>query len=73
MTTELGLGGGASTWCDYIAAIAPDGDLVFVWDHALLRDWKVFNVTAATGHKVRPPELPWWGGAGSHLVFGGAG
>ena len=54
--------GGQSGWCDYVCAVAPNGDLVFIWDNAQLRDWAVFSATTVTGFKVRASELPWLSG-----------
>ncbi len=56
-----GYQGGPLTAYDYVCGIAPDGDLVFVYDDVAKRDWQAFNVSTVTGYKVRPPELPWGG------------
>ena len=47
----------------------PGGDLVFLWDNVATRDWKAFDATAATGFKVRAPELPWNEGSRCYLVL----
>jgi hypothetical protein len=60
---------GPITVHDYIVAITPESRPVVFFDDVSTRDWKVLDVPAAAGFKIRPPELPWGDSSANHLVF----